>query len=313
MRRSVQNIRGHCSNEAYRCNEKLRTLDMEISPPPAFLPSALKNLTFSPLKSYKTVIFQKEPRNLPMLYSKHKAIKSSQSTANPIMEDKNMTILETKNLKKHYGSGENTVKALDGINLKIENGSFTAIVGTSGSGKSTLLHMLGGLDRPTEGKVMVDGKDIFTFKEEALTIFRRRKIGFVFQNYNLVPVLNVKENILLPIELDGGRPDKKYIGQIIDLLGLKQKLLNLPGNLSGGQQQRVAIARALASKPAIILADEPTGNLDSKTSQDVMGLLKVTSERFHQTIVMITHNEEIAQMSDRIIRIEDGRIAKDGE
>lgn len=224
-----------------------------------------------------------------------------------------MTILETKNLKKHYGSGENTVKALDGINLKIENGSFTAIVGTSGSGKSTLLHMLGGLDRPTEGKVIVDGKDIFAFKEEALTIFRRRKIGFVFQNYNLVPVLNVKENILLPIELDGGRPDKKYIGQIIDLLGLKQKLLNLPGNLSGGQQQRVAIARALASKPAIILADEPTGNLDSKTSQDVMGLLKVTSERFHQTIVMITHNEEIAQMSDRIIRIEDGRIAKDGE
>lgn len=170
-----------------------------------------------------------------------------------------MTILETKNLKKHYGSGENTVKALDGINLKIENGSFTAIVGTSGSGKSTLLHMLGGLDRPTEGKVLVDGKDIFTFKEEALTIFRRRKIGFVFQNYNLVSVLNVKENILLPIELDGGRPDKKYIGQIIDLLGLKEKLLNLPGNLSGGQQQRVAIARALASKPAIILADEPTG------------------------------------------------------
>ena len=173
--------------------------------------------------------------------------------------------------------------------------------------------MLGGLDRPTEGKVLVDKKDIFTFKEEALTIFRRRKIGFVFQSYNLVPVLNVKENILLPIELDGGRPDQAYIQKIITLLGLEEKLQNLPGNLSGGQQQRVAIARALAGKPAIILADEPTGNLDSRTSQDVMSLLKVTSERFRQTIVMITHNEEIAQTADRIIRIEDGRIAKDGE
>ncbi len=224
-----------------------------------------------------------------------------------------MTILQTKNLKKYYLSGENTVKALDGVNLKIENGTFTAIVGTSGSGKSTLLHMLGGLDRPTEGKVLVDQKDIFSFKEEALTIFRRRKIGFVFQSYNLVPVLNVKENILLPIELDGGRPDKKYIQKIISLLGLEEKLENLPANLSGGQQQRVAIARALASKPAIILADEPTGNLDSRTSQDVMSLLKITSERFHQTIVMITHNEEIAQTADRIIRIEDGHIVKDGE
>ncbi|MCI8863038.1 MAG: ABC transporter ATP-binding protein [Lachnospiraceae bacterium] len=224
-----------------------------------------------------------------------------------------MTILETRDLKKYYNSGETTVKALDGVNLKIEAGTFTAIVGTSGSGKSTLLHMLGGLDRPTEGKVLVDKKDIFTFKEEALTIFRRRKIGFVFQSYNLVPVLNVKENILLPIELDGGRPDQAYIQKIITLLGLEEKLQNLPSNLSGGQQQRVAIARALAGKPAIILADEPTGNLDSRTSQDVMSLLKVTSERFRQTIVMITHNEEIAQTADRIIRIEDGRIAKDGE
>jgi len=224
-----------------------------------------------------------------------------------------MTILETRDLKKYYGSGENTVKALDGVTLKIENGSFTAVVGTSGSGKSTLLHMLGGLDRPTEGTVIVDGKDIFSFRDEALTIFRRRKIGFVFQNYNLVPVLSVKENILLPVELDGAKPDKKYIRSIVELLGIKEKLAYLPGNLSGGQQQRVSIARALASKPAIILADEPTGNLDSRTSQDVMGLLKITSERFHQTIVMITHNEEIAQMADRIIRIEDGRIVKGGE
>ena len=224
-----------------------------------------------------------------------------------------MTILETRDLKKYYNSGETTVKALDGVNLKIEAGTFTAIIGTSGSGKSTLLHMLGGLDRPTEGKVFVDKKDIFSLKEEALTIFRRRKIGFIFQSYNLIPVLNVKENILLPIELDGGRPDEKYIQKIIALLGLEEKLQNLPGSLSGGQQQRVAIARALAGKPAIILADEPTGNLDSRTSQDVMSLLKVTSERFHQTIVMITHNEEIAQTADRIIRIEDGRIVKDGE
>lgn len=224
-----------------------------------------------------------------------------------------MMILETKDLRKYYGSGENIVKALDGVNLKIENGSFTAIVGTSGSGKSTLLHMLGGLDHPTKGTVLVDGRDIFELKEEALTIFRRRKIGFVFQNYNLVPVLNVKENILLPIELDGGKPDRKYIQSIVEMLGIKEKLYNLPGSLSGGQQQRSAIARALAGKPAIILADEPTGNLDSRTSQDVMGLLKLTSERFHQTIVMITHNEEIAQMADRIIRIEDGRVVKDGE
>ena len=224
-----------------------------------------------------------------------------------------MTILETQDLKKYYGTGENTVKALDGVDLKIEDGSFTAIVGTSGSGKSTLLHMLGGLDRPSKGKVLVDKKDIFSLKEEALTIFRRRKIGFVFQNYNLVPVLNVKENIELPIELDGNRPDVHYVEAIVEMLGLQEKLLSLPSNLSGGQQQRVAIARALASKPAIILADEPTGNLDSKTSLDVMGLLKVTSRKFHQTLVMITHNEELAQMADRLIRIEDGRIVKDGE
>lgn len=219
-----------------------------------------------------------------------------------------MDILSTTDLKKYYGSGDTSVKALDGVTLSIGNGEFVSIVGTSGSGKSTLLHMLGGLDRPTSGKVTVDGKDIFSFKDDALTIFRRRKIGFVFQSYNLVPVLNVYENIVLPIELDGNRVDKSYVDEIIDTLGLQSKLQNLPGQLSGGQQQRVAIARALASKPAIVLADEPTGNLDSKTSLDVLGLMKVTSEKFSQTIVMITHNEEIAQMADRIIRIEDGRI-----
>ena len=219
-----------------------------------------------------------------------------------------MTILETKSLRKHYGSGETEVRALDGVDLTVEKGEFVAVVGTSGSGKSTLLHMLGGLDRPTSGSVTVDGKDIFSLKDEALTIFRRRKIGFVFQNYNLVPVLSVYENIVLPIQLDGQKPDAAYVDQIIETLGLEKKLQNLPNNLSGGQQQRVAIARALAAKPAIILADEPTGNLDSKTSQDVMALLKITSEKFAQTIVMITHNEEIAQMADRIIHIEDGKI-----
>ncbi len=219
-----------------------------------------------------------------------------------------MTILETNSLRKHYGSGETEVHALDGVDLTVEKGEFVAVVGTSGSGKSTLLHMLGGLDRPTSGSVTVDGKDIFSLKDEALTIFRRRKIGFVFQNYNLVPVLSVYENIVLPIQLDGQKPDAAYVDQIIETLGLEKKLRNLPNNLSGGQQQRVAIARALAAKPAIILADEPTGNLDSKTSQDVMALLKITSEKFAQTIVMITHNEEIAQMADRIIRIEDGKI-----
>lgn len=219
-----------------------------------------------------------------------------------------MDILKTTDLKKYYGSGDTTVKALDGVNLTVADGEFAAIVGTSGSGKSTLLHMLGGLDRPTSGSVEVEGKSIFSLQDDALTIFRRRKIGFIFQSYNLVPVLNVYENIVLPIELDGNRLDQNHINNIIETLGLIEKIHNLPNQLSGGQQQRVAIARALASKPAIILADEPTGNLDSKTSLDVMGLLKVTSERFSQTIVMITHNEEIAQMADRIIRIEDGRI-----
>ena len=223
-----------------------------------------------------------------------------------------MTILETRELRKIYGSGNTEVRALDGVNLSVEKGEFVAVVGTSGSGKSTLLHMLGGLDRPTSGTVTVDGRELSALKDEALTIFRRRKIGFVFQNYNLVPVLNVRENIILPIQLDGNQPDKAYVAQIIETLGLESKLQNLPGNLSGGQQQRVAIARALAAKPAIILADEPTGNLDSATRQAVMGLLKVTSEKFSQTVVMITHNEEIAQMADRIIRIEDGRIVVRG-
>lgn len=219
-----------------------------------------------------------------------------------------MIILETQDLKKIYGNGENAVHALAGVNLQVNKGEFVAIVGTSGSGKSTLLHMLGGLDRPTDGTVTVDGKNIFGLKDEALTIFRRRKIGFVFQNYNLVPVLNVYDNIVLPIQLDGNTPDSAYVDSIIETLGLQSKLQNLPNNLSGGQQQRVAIARALATKPAIILADEPTGNLDSKTSQDVLGLLKISSHKFAQTIVMITHNEEIAQLADRIVRIEDGLI-----
>ena len=223
-----------------------------------------------------------------------------------------MTILETKDLRKFYGSGDTQVKARDGVDLSVENGEFVAIVGTSGSGKSTLLHMLGGLDRPTGGTVTVDGKELSAMRDEELTIFRRRKIGFVFQNYNLVPVLNVYENIVLPIQLDGNAPDKAYVERIIETLGLEAKLQNLPNNLSGGQQQRVAIARALAAKPAIILADEPTGNLDSATSLDVMGLLKVTAQKFSQTIVMITHNEELAQMADRIIRIEDGRIVVRG-
>ncbi|MGI6005931.1 MAG: ABC transporter ATP-binding protein [Ruminococcus sp.] len=224
-----------------------------------------------------------------------------------------MNILTTSNLKKYYGQGDTQVKALDGVNLSIEEGSFTSVVGTSGSGKSTLLHMLGGLDRPTEGTVTVDGKDIFSLKDDELTIFRRRKIGFVFQSYNLVPVLNVYENIVLPVELDGREPDKDYVDDVIGLLGLKEKLLSLPSQLSGGQQQRVAIARALAAKPAIVLADEPTGNLDSRTSQDVLGLMKVTADRFGQTIVMITHNEEIAQLADRTIRIEDGLVKGGGD
>lgn len=224
-----------------------------------------------------------------------------------------MIVLQTKNLKKFYGDGENQVKALDGINLSIKQGEFVSIVGTSGSGKSTLLHMLGGLDQPTEGNVLVDGKDIFSMKKDALTIFRRRKIGFVFQAFNLVPVLNVYENIVLPIELDGNPVDKKYIDEVVTLLGLEDKVNSMPNQLSGGQQQRVAIARALATKPAIVLADEPTGNLDSRTSQDVLSLLKVTGQKFNQTIVMITHNEEIAQMADRIVHIEDGKIVGGGE
>ena len=219
-----------------------------------------------------------------------------------------MVILQTKDLKKYYGAGDTQVKALDGVDLSIRQGEFVAIVGTSGSGKSTLLHMLGGLDRPTSGTVTVDGKDIFALKDEALTIFRRRKIGFVFQSYNLVPVLSVWENIVLPVELDGRKVDETYMEEVIATLGLEKKLRSLPGQLSGGQQQRVAIARALATKPAILLADEPTGNLDSRTSQDVLSLMKVTGQKFAQTMVMITHNEEIAQMADRIVRIEDGRI-----
>ncbi|CEN94115.1 ABC transporter ATP-binding protein [Paraclostridium sordellii] len=224
-----------------------------------------------------------------------------------------MKILESKSLKKYYGKGENLVKALDGIDISINKGEFVAIVGTSGSGKSTLLHMLGGLDRASEGKIIIENNDIFNMNDEELTIFRRRNVGFIFQSYNLVPILNIYENIVLPIELDGCKIDEKYINEIIDILGLTSKVNELPNNLSGGQQQRVAIARALATKPSIILADEPTGNLDSKTEQDVLGLLKITSQKFSQTIIMITHNEQIAQMAERIIRIEDGKVVNRGE
>lgn len=221
-----------------------------------------------------------------------------------------MEILSAKALCKSYGSGENQVKALDHVSLSVENGEFVAVIGTSGSGKSTLLNLLGGLDTPTSGEVLVAGKDLFQMDDESRTIFRRRNIGFVFQNYNLVPVLNVYENIVLPVELDGDKVDKKFMDEVVRMLALEDKLNNMPNNLSGGQQQRVAIARALVSKPAIVLADEPTGNLDSKTSADVLGLLKVTSQKFHQTLVMITHNTEIAQLADRIIRIEDGKISE---
>ncbi|MDO5147353.1 MAG: ABC transporter ATP-binding protein [Eubacteriales bacterium] len=224
-----------------------------------------------------------------------------------------MEILKTVELQKIYGAGETEVRALDGVNLSVEKGEFVAVVGTSGSGKSTMLHMIGGLDTPTAGEVLVDGQTLGHMTEEELTIFRRRNIGFVFQQYNLLPMLNVWENIILPVRLDGRHPEQTYVKELIRVLGLEQKLENLPGTLSGGQQQRVAIARALASKPAILLADEPTGNLDSKTSQDVLGLLKATGEMFHQTIVMITHNEEIAQLADRILRIEDGKIVADSK
>ena len=221
-----------------------------------------------------------------------------------------MSILQTTDLKKYYGAAPNITKALDGVTLSVEQGEFVAIVGTSGSGKSTLLNMIGGLDVPTTGKVTVDGKELSTLNDEQLTIFRRRKIGFIFQNYNLVPVLNVYENIVLPVELDGDNVDKKFMDKVVRMLGLEDKQSSMPGNLSGGQQQRVAIARALVSKPAIVLADEPDGNLDSRTSNDVLGLLKATSQQFHQTLVMITHNNGIAQLADRIIRIEDGKISE---
>ncbi len=217
-------------------------------------------------------------------------------------------ILQTKNLKKYYGKGETQVHALDGVNLEIEAGKFVAIIGTSGSGKSTLLNMLGGLDTPTSGTVTIGNTELSGLKEEQLTMFRRRRIGFIFQNYNLIPTLNVWENIIFPITMDGQKPDKKFIEEIVGLLGLEQKIYSLPNNLSGGQQQRVAIARALASKPDIVLADEPTGNLDSKTSGDVIRLLQMTSRKFQQTIIIITHNPEIAQLTDQTIRIEDGRI-----
>lgn len=221
-------------------------------------------------------------------------------------------VLETIGLKKQYGVKPNITKALDGVNFTVQKGEFMAIVGTSGSGKSTLLHMMGGLDTPTSGSVKVGGKELSQMNDEKLTIFRRRQIGFIFQNYNLVPILNVYENIVLPIELDGNKVDEAFLNEIVSVLHLEEKLYNMPNNLSGGQQQRVAIARALVSKPAIILADEPTGNLDSRTSQDVMGLLKATTKAFHQTLVMITHNSEIAQLADRIIRIEDGRLTDGG-
>ena len=221
-----------------------------------------------------------------------------------------MSILQTTDLKKYYGAEPNITKALDGVTLSIEQGEFVAIVGTSGSGKSTLLNMMGGLDVPTSGSVQIKGKELAELNDEQLTIFRRRNIGFIFQNYNLVPVLNVYENIVLPVELDGDTVDKKFMDEVVRLLALGDKLNNMPNNLSGGQQQRVAIARALIAKPAIVLADEPTGNLDSRTSSDVLGLLKVTSSQFRQTLVMITHNNEIAQLADRIVRIEDGKIVQ---
>ena len=223
-----------------------------------------------------------------------------------------MSILKTENLVKIYGQEPNIVKALDNVSIEVNSGEFVAVIGTSGSGKSTLLNIIGGLDKPTSGETIINGKKISNMKDEELTVFRRRNIGFIFQNYNLVPILNVYENIVLPIELDGVKIDKEYVDSIINTLGLSEKLTNMTNNLSGGQQQRVAIARALATKPTLILADEPTGNLDSKTSMDVIGLLKTTSKKFNQTMIMITHNEEIAQLADRILRIEDGRVSVRG-
>lgn len=219
-----------------------------------------------------------------------------------------MRVLQTVDLKKYYGEEPNITRALDGVNFSVDDGEFVAVVGTSGSGKSTLLHMMGGLDTPTSGSVFVRDKDLSKMNDEQLTIFRRRNIGFIFQNYNLVPILNVYENIVLPVELDGDTADQQFMGNVVNMLGLDDKLKNMPNHLSGGQQQRVAIARALITKPAIILADEPTGNLDSKTSADVLGLIKRTSTEFHQTVVMITHNNDIARLADRIVRIEDGKI-----
>ena len=221
-----------------------------------------------------------------------------------------MSILQTIDLKKYYGAKPNITSALDGVNFSVEDGEFVAVVGTSGSGKSTLLHMMGGLDTPTSGTVIVRGEELAKKNDEQLTIFRRRNIGFIFQNYNLVPILNVYENIVLPVELDGDTVDQKFLDEIVHLLGLEDKLKNMPNNLSGGQQQRVAIARALITKPAIVLADEPTGNLDSKTSTEVLGLIKRTSAEFRQTVVMITHNNDIARLADRIVRIEDGKIVE---
>ena len=229
---------------------------------------------------------------------------------NERLSEETHPLIELKHISKIYNMGGEEVRANDDVNISIQKGEFVAIVGKSGSGKSTLMNIIGALDVPTSGKVIVDGRDLSTLKDEQLTIFRRRKIGFIFQNYNLVPVLNVYENIVLPVELDGNKVDKKFMKEVVQMLGLEDKLNNMPNNLSGGQQQRVAIARALVSKPAIVLADEPTGNLDSKTSADVLGLLKVTSQKFHQTLVMITHNTEIAQLADRIIRIEDGKISE---
>ena len=258
-------------------------------------------------KSFNSVRFEKGS-------GKNYVVKSvlSKGNADFFVEVYKMTILETKNLKKYYGKGDTQVKALDGVNLSVEDGEFVAIVGTSGSGKSTLLHMLGGLDRPTSGSVTVDGKNIFSLKDEALTIFRRRKIGFVFQSFNLVPVLTVRENIVLPIQLDGGKVDERYVGEVVTALGLEKKLNSLPGQLSGGQQQRVSIARALAGNPSVILADEPTGALDSRTGREVLRFLQKLNQE-GDTVVLITHDNSIAVKAKRIVRLQDGRIIYDGD